>query len=120
MEVTPYYDPMLGKLICWGRTRDEACDRMSRALSEFFIGGVQTTIHFCQAVINHEAFRKGVYDTHFYQDHGENLVRNLNSQSECELIAATAAMLSPDESHNKLKQEAVQRSPWVLRRRQED
>jgi len=103
LQVTPYYDPMLGKLICWGRTREDALNRMHRALSEFFIGGVQTTIHFCQAVINHPRFREGHYDTHFYQEHGAELTENITAQSECEVLAASAALLTHQASRQNAR-----------------
>jgi acetyl-CoA carboxylase biotin carboxylase subunit len=63
------YDPMIAKLITWGLTRTEALDRMSRALAEYRIGGVKTTIPFHQALLAHPAFRAGDFDTHFIDRH---------------------------------------------------
>ena len=63
------YDPMIAKLITWGLTRTEALDRMSRALGEYRIGGVRTTIPFHQALMAHPAFRAGDFDTHFIDRH---------------------------------------------------
>lgn len=57
------YDPLLAKLIVWGGTRDLAIRRMSRALEEFRIEGVKTTIPFHRAVLEHRAFRSGHYNT---------------------------------------------------------
>ena len=124
IEVTPYYDPMLGKLICWGRDREEALNRMSRSLSEFFIGGVQTTIHFCQAVVDHPQFRAGSYDTHFYQNFGDDLLSHVSAQSECELVAAAGAMLrhreiSQTRSHQQSLNTSGDGSQWVRRHRRE-
>jgi propionyl-CoA carboxylase alpha chain len=68
-EVLIHYDPMISKLTTWGRTRPEAIQRMQRALSEYDIAGVQTTIPFCQFVMGHDAFRSGQFSTHFVQDH---------------------------------------------------
>ncbi|MCF7807988.1 MAG: acetyl-CoA carboxylase biotin carboxylase subunit [Candidatus Marinimicrobia bacterium] len=73
MEITPYYDPLLGKLICWADTREAALNRSERALREFYISGIATTIQFCRSVIRHPTFRKGTYDTHFYAQHGDEL-----------------------------------------------
>jgi acetyl-CoA carboxylase biotin carboxylase subunit len=64
-----HYDPMISKLTTWGRTRAEAIRRMERALDEYEIAGVPTTIPFCRFVMGHEAFRDGRFSTHFVQEH---------------------------------------------------
>ena len=69
LEITPYYDPILGKLCAWGRTRPEAVRRMIRALEELRIVGVRTTVPFCMAVMNHPAFIRGDYCTGFISDY---------------------------------------------------
>jgi acetyl-CoA carboxylase, biotin carboxylase subunit len=63
--VPPYYDSLLGKLIVWGHDRTEAISRASRALHEFVIDGVTTTIPFHQLVIEHPDFISGDFDTSF-------------------------------------------------------
>lgn len=63
--IPPYYDPMISKLIAHGRDRDEAIERMKRALYEYIIIGVKTNIVFHKAVMNSEAYRKGELSTHF-------------------------------------------------------
>ena len=63
-----HYDPMIAKLITWGADRDDAIRRMCRALQEYEIGGVKTTIPFCLWVMQHEKFRRGEFDTHFVQN----------------------------------------------------
>jgi acetyl-CoA carboxylase biotin carboxylase subunit len=65
--VPPYYDSMLGKLIAFGKDRREALDKMSRALSEFLITGIKTTIPFEQAILQDPNFRRGVYSTSFIE-----------------------------------------------------
>ncbi len=67
MEVPIYYDPMLGKLIVSAATREHAIDRMIRAIDEFEVTGVHTTLPFGKWVMQHEQFRKGRYDTHFIE-----------------------------------------------------
>lgn len=64
-EVTVHYDPMISKLIVWGRNREEAVDRMARALGEYKVSGIQTTIPFHQRVMAHPDFRLGAIHTHF-------------------------------------------------------
>ncbi|MCF7827057.1 MAG: acetyl-CoA carboxylase biotin carboxylase subunit [Candidatus Marinimicrobia bacterium] len=88
MEITPYYDPLLGKLICWAKDRESALNRCERALREFYIGGIETTIQFCRSVIKHEVFRKGSYDTHFYAHFKEELHAELSASSEEVLLVA--------------------------------
>jgi acetyl-CoA carboxylase biotin carboxylase subunit len=60
--VPPYYDSMIAKLIVTAARRDIAIDRMRRALSEFIIHGIKTTIPFQQAIIDHPDFIAGKYD----------------------------------------------------------
>lgn len=67
--VPPYYDSLLGKLIVWGRNREEAIQRMNRALSELVIEGVKTTIPFHLQVINTDLFREGIFGTDFIEQY---------------------------------------------------
>jgi acetyl-CoA carboxylase biotin carboxylase subunit len=66
-EISVYYDPLISKLITWGKTRQEAIERMKRALTEYQIRGVDTTIPFCLMVMNNEKFNSGDFDTHFVE-----------------------------------------------------
>lgn len=68
-EITIHYDPMISKLVTWGKDRIEAIERMKVALSEYKIYGVKTTIPFCLWVMKNEFFRQGKYDTHFIKNH---------------------------------------------------
>ncbi|MEX0730807.1 MAG: acetyl-CoA carboxylase biotin carboxylase subunit [Aquisalimonadaceae bacterium] len=63
--IPPFYDSMVGKLICWGRDREEAIERMLRALKETEIEGVKTTADFHRRLIDHPAFRSGKINTGF-------------------------------------------------------
>jgi acetyl-CoA carboxylase biotin carboxylase subunit len=65
--IPPQYDSLIAKLIVNGRTREEALDRMARALAEFEIEGIRTTIPFHIALMQDEAFRKGTYSTGFVE-----------------------------------------------------
>lgn len=64
-KISPYYDSLIAKLIIWGRSRQEAILRMERALSEFQIDGIKTTIPFLQYLMCDEDFRCGTVDTSF-------------------------------------------------------
>ena len=63
--IPPSYDSMIGKLVTYGKDRREAMDKMSRALAEYLITGVKTTISFQQAILQDPNFRRGVYSTNF-------------------------------------------------------
>lgn len=65
MEIPIYYDPMIAKLVTFGANRVEAISRMVRAIDEYEITGIQTTLGFGKFVMQHEAFRTGNFDTHF-------------------------------------------------------
>jgi acetyl-CoA carboxylase biotin carboxylase subunit len=65
----PNYDSLMGKLIVWGRTRDQAIKRMQRCLDEFTITGIQSTIPFHQEVMVHQVFQSGLFCTDFIEKH---------------------------------------------------
>ncbi|WP_232696094.1 acetyl-CoA carboxylase biotin carboxylase subunit [Brevibacillus daliensis] len=65
--IPPYYDSMIAKVIVWGKTRDEAISRMRRALEEFTIEGIHTTIPFHLKLLEHEVFISGDFDTKFLE-----------------------------------------------------
>lgn len=67
-EITPYYDSLISKLICWGETRGEAILRMRRALEEYKIMGVQTNIPFHQNIMGSHRFIAGFFDTRFVEE----------------------------------------------------
>ncbi len=66
--IPPYYDSMIAKLIITARTREEALDKLERALDEFIVEGIKTTIPFHQQLLDNKDFRKGVYTTKFMED----------------------------------------------------
>ncbi len=72
-EVPPHYDSLLSKLIVWAETRDEAIARMQRALDEYIIEGVTTTIPFHQRLLKHEEVRRGDTYTRFIQEEAATL-----------------------------------------------
>lgn len=70
-SIPPYYDSMIGKLICWGRNRNEARRRMYRALKEYVVTGIETTIPFHQDIIEDEVFMSGNFNTGFIEEYYE-------------------------------------------------
>jgi acetyl-CoA carboxylase, biotin carboxylase subunit len=69
MTIPIHYDPMIAKLITHGVSREEAISRMERAIDDYAIAGVETTLPFCRFTMGHPAFRSGKYDTQFVRDH---------------------------------------------------
>jgi acetyl-CoA carboxylase, biotin carboxylase subunit len=67
-EISIHYDPMFGKLIAWGMDRNDAIEKMKRALDEYRIVGVETTIPFCRFVMTHPNFIAGNFDIGFVAD----------------------------------------------------
>ena len=66
-KIPPYYDSMVGKLICWGKDREDARLRMLRALSEYVITGIKTTIPFHREILNDDVFISGNFNTSFLE-----------------------------------------------------
>ena len=89
-EVSLHYDPMIAKLCCWGRTRESAISNMARALREYKILGIKTTIPFHQRVLKNAAFLEGKYDTTFIDTRfdKEDLKRRQNTDPTVAVIAA--------------------------------
>lgn len=69
MDIPIYYDPMLSKLVTYGKTREEAIELMLDAIQNYKVKGVQTTLPFGSFVFAHEAFRSGNFDTHFVKNY---------------------------------------------------
>ena len=118
MIIPIYYDPMISKLVVLGESRTEAIDRMTRAISEYEIIGVETTLDFCKFVINHESFKDGTFNTKFVENHYKPEYLNLaNAASEDELkvAAIVASRLHDRQSKNTSAVKAKGRSRWRLR-----
>jgi len=74
--ISPHYDSMIAKLIVWGATRDDAIARMKRALAEFAIDGIRTTIPFHMKLLSHPKFLSGDFDIKFLEDNDINLIED--------------------------------------------
>jgi acetyl-CoA carboxylase biotin carboxylase subunit len=89
-EITPYYDPMISKLICYGKTRAEAVLRMRRALEEYRITGVKTNIPFHQRMMDTHRFMSGTFDTKFVEERFNMRDREAAHAMEAAILAALA------------------------------
>ena len=72
MDIPIYYDPMIAKLVVWGKTREEAINRTIKAIDEYQIAGLKTTLDFGKFVLKHEAFCSGNFDTNFIKHYFED------------------------------------------------
>ena len=93
MEIPFYYDPMIAKLICHAENRDAAIAKMIRAIHEYEITGLETTLSFCRFVIQHEAFVSGNFDTRFVEKYFSPTTLLTQPESDEERIAAALATL---------------------------
>jgi acetyl/propionyl-CoA carboxylase alpha subunit len=122
MEVPIYYDPMLAKLIAYGKDRSEAIERMKRAIDDFEIEGVETTLTFGSFVMNHPVFVQGPYDTHFVSQHfSPEMLQTLVSEEEEAVAAIIAAVeLNTRKNHKVLQtteNEQFTETAWLKNRR---
>lgn len=100
MEIPIYYDPMIAKLVTYGKDRVQAMDRMIKAIDEFQISGLKTTLDFGKYVMQHEAFRSGDFDTNFVKHYFSDPAVMKESQKD-EAHALTASL---DAIWDKLKE----------------
>ncbi|MDA0379518.1 MAG: hypothetical protein O2899_08495 [Bacteroidetes bacterium] len=119
-EIPIYYDPMVSKLTTWGADREQAMDRMIRALDEYDVAGVPTTIGFCRFVMTHEAFRTGRFSTHFVDQHFSPEVLGALSDTLREDFTMAAALYMDGYHHARPETPSAAPvegfSPWRTRR----
>ena len=90
MDVPIYYDPMLAKLITYGKTREESIELMIKAIANYKVEGISTTLPFGTFVMEHEAFRSGDFDTHFVKKYYDAEVLKAQAEKEAEIAALVA------------------------------
>jgi len=119
MEIPIYYDPMIAKLITYGADRTEAIDRMIRAIDEYQITGITTTLGFGKFVLQHEAFTSGHFDTHFVKKYFTPEVLNTQNADEAEIAALMMTRLLGEGGGKAAGAVAVveEGSNWVKNRR---
>ncbi len=90
MDVPIYYDPMLSKLVTYGKSREEAIALMIQAIDHYEVEGVMTTLPFGRFVCEHEAFRSGNFDTHFVKNYYSPEILRKNEEEEARIAAIIA------------------------------
>ncbi|MCS3664859.1 propionyl-CoA carboxylase alpha chain [Salinibacter ruber] len=120
-EVLIHYDPMISKLTTWGKDRTAAIDRMIRALDEYEVASMATTIPFCRFAMEHEGFRAGDFTTHFVDEEFDPSALQLEDPERDELAALAATLYyaetQADEAPTIAANGREDRSPWRQRRR---
>lgn len=97
MTVPFYYDPMIAKMICHDETRERAIEKTIRAIDEYEITGLETTLGFCRFVMTHEAFRSGNFDTKFVEKYfTPEVLRSIPVEEE-EILASLLAVQGKEE-----------------------
>lgn len=110
-QITPYYDPMIAKLIVWGETRAQAILRMRRALEEYRIVGVRTNIPFHQTLMDSHRFMGGQFDTRFVEERFSMEAASSLDESQAEIAAILATLVAHKET---------ERSAQIVRRNERD
>jgi propionyl-CoA carboxylase alpha chain len=110
MDIPIYYDPMIAKLITFGKDRTEAIFRMKRAIDEYQITGVTTTLGFCRFVMEHKAFVSGRFYTDFVSKYFTPASLTQHSSQEAEVAAALVSYLLSQQQINSSLVPASQHS----------
>lgn len=118
MEIPIYYDPMIAKLITHGKDRTEAIERMIRAIEEYQITGIETTLGFGKFVMEHQAFISGDFDTHFVEKYF--LPEDLKDfdADEAMLAALIGAVFMQKQTLSVLPGSSPGRSAWGINRKE--
>jgi len=119
MTIPIYYDPMIAKLVTFAEDRKSAIDRMTRAIDEYEISGVATTLEFCRFAINHDAFVSGNFDTHFVEQHFKPEYLDVPELDNEEALAAFIGSVALTEA-GSVPSQGIQQpltSKWKINRR---
>ena len=111
-NVPIFYDPMISKVITWGETRNEAIDRMQRALSEFVLTGIKTNIVLHKTILDHPTFRDGTYTTQFIEKNFEVIEPEMFKQVEDPVFLIAAAIEAYNDRKSKDIRQLNVSSTW--------
>ncbi len=116
-EVSVFYDPMIAKLIVWGENREKALKRLTKALSEYHVGGVKTNVEFLTKLVTSTPFIEENIDTSFIEKHHDDIFSDTplsNAKRDTELVKSALYILLEQQNRftNKYKNNADPTSPW--------
>lgn len=102
MAIPFYYDPMIAKMICHAENREAAIQKTIRAIDDYEITGIETTLGFCRFVMEHKAFTSGDFDTKFVEKYFKpELLKREGSEDELELAAGIAIHILEQSKANQ-------------------
>jgi acetyl-CoA carboxylase, biotin carboxylase subunit len=124
-EVSIHYDPMISKLAAWGRTRAEAIDRLRRALDEYAVGGIKTTLPFFRDILRDDEFIEAQLDTGFISRFNERRQRGPDAPSvsthaqdaravEQDMAVIAAALAYGDTRSTRATNHREPQSKWKM------
>ncbi len=119
MQIPIYYDPMIAKLVVHAKTREDAIRKMTWAIDEYTIVGVETTLAFCSFVINHEAFANASFTTKFVETYFDPEKLYAPDETDTDLFEVAAMIAGQQLIDNKIKNTPVsstEMSRWRLRK----
>ena len=119
-EITPYYDSLLGKLITWGYDRQTALQRMIRALGEFHIAGIESSIPFCLMVFRHKTFQNGKYSTHTLDAIKDDLLKGIHKEERIMAARIGAVQLHQQQKSESILRDNNQITNWTIIGRKEE
>ena len=113
-EITPFYDPMIAKVVAWGEDRERARLALAEALADTRIAGLNTNLFFLETLVRHPAFAEAALDTHFIETHGVAAVEPPAGDTEAMRAMAAVAVLEDRAGRLLARQEAApdRFSPW--------
>lgn len=116
-EISINYDPMVSKLCTHAKDRKSAIQKMLRALDEYEVSGVKTTIPFCKFTLQHKSFVSGSYDTHFVKDHFTS--NSTPDEEHLEVLAVVSSLLKINQTSpaKSLVEESESAGNWWANRR---
>jgi acetyl/propionyl-CoA carboxylase alpha subunit len=118
-SVSIYYDPLMAKVISWGQDRFEAIESMKRALAEFNIQGVKSTIPFCLFVLNNSSFQNGEFDTKFVETNfGPETLNTFSPRQEIAAVVAAVLLQSGAQHQQAASRDHLRKeqTPWKRNR----
>ncbi len=113
MDIPIFYDPMISKLIVHGKNRTEAIEKMLRAIDDYKIVGVETTLDFCKYVLKHHAFVSGKFDTGFIKNYfTPDVLKPETTQDDVAAIAAELIYSLTKPKQALVSETSVKKSKW--------
>ena len=106
-EIPIFYDPMISKLIAWAETREEAIQRMKRALYNYKITGIKTSMKFLERIMDTPDFKNGMYNTHFIEENYDFLMQKEEYEGDNEDMAIITAFINYTDQLEKIQPEPM-------------